>query len=79
MDRQISVSHNMKGMLDDDYTLFESGKILHEYDKHTSPGGQNLRAELTVNQISAEVKQRLYDAAPENDKDLVKRLLGMDK
>lgn len=79
MDREVAISHNMKGMLDDDYTLFESGKILHEYDRHVSPGGQNLKAELTANQISAEVKKRLYDAASEKDKDLVKRLLGMDK
>jgi hypothetical protein len=40
MDREISSSHTMKGMLDDDYTLFESGKVLHEFDKHTYPGGQ---------------------------------------
>lgn len=77
MDREVSVSHKMKGMLDDDYTLFESGKILHEFDKHTYPGGQNLKAELNPSQISDEVKSRLLNAASEADKDLVKKLLGI--
>ena len=76
MDREVSVSHKMKGMLDDDYTLFESGKILHEFDKHTYRG-QNLKAELNPSQISDEVKSRLLNAASEADKDLVKKLLGI--
>jgi hypothetical protein len=75
MDREVAVSHKMKGMLDDDYTLFESGRILHEYDQHTYPGGQNLKAELTPGQINDEVKQRLLNSASEEDKELVKRLL----
>lgn len=77
MDRIVAVSHKMKGMLDDKYTLFESGKILHEYDKHTYPGGQNLKTELTTSQINDEVKYRLLNSASEVDKDLVKRLLEM--
>ena len=33
MDKKaISVSHKMKGVLDDDYTLYEDGTILHYYD-----------------------------------------------
>lgn len=32
--RVIAVSHSMKGLLDDDYTLYEDGTIIHEYDKH---------------------------------------------
>ena len=36
----ISVSHQMKGILDDDYTLYDDGSVLHFYDKHTYPGGQ---------------------------------------
>jgi hypothetical protein len=78
MDREISVSHKMKGMLDDDYTLFESGKVLHEFDKHTYPGGQNLKEELNSSQLNDEVKNRLLNAAPEADKDLAKKLLGID-
>ena len=39
MDKKaISISHKMKGgVLDDDYTLYDDGTILHEYDKHTYP------------------------------------------
>jgi len=32
--RIIAVSHKMNGDLDDDYTLYEDGSFLHEYDKH---------------------------------------------
>lgn len=77
MERELSASHQMKGMLDDDYTLFESGKILHEFDKHTFPGGQNLKEELNSSQINDEVKSRLINAASESDKKLVKKLLGV--
>ena len=45
--KAISISHKMKGLLDDDYTLYDDGTILHEYDKHTYPGGQNLIENLT--------------------------------
>lgn len=76
MDKELSVSHKMKGgILDDDYTLFESGKILHEFDKHGYPGGQNLKEELTADQIDDDVKNRLLEAASENDKERVKQLL----
>ena len=77
MDREISSSHTMKGMLDDDYTLFESGKILHEFDKHTYPGGQNLKEELKASDIRDEVKNRLLNGASEADKELAKKLLGI--
>lgn len=45
MDKKaISITHKMKGgVLDDDYTFYNDGTILHEYDKHTYPGGQNLK------------------------------------
>lgn len=78
MDREISVSHKMKGMLDDDYTLFESGMVLHEFDKHTYPGGQNLKEELNASQLNDEVKNRLLNATTEADKELAKKLLGID-
>ena len=77
MDREVSVSHKMKGILDDHYTLFASGKILHEFDKHTYPGGQNLKEELNSSQLSDEVKNHLLQAASDEDKDLAKTLLGI--
>jgi hypothetical protein len=76
-DRIVATSTNMRGQLDDDYTLFESGKVLHEYDRHTYPGGQNLKAEMLAKDLSDEVKQRLFSATPAEDKELAKQLLGM--
>lgn len=79
MDKKtISVSHKMKaGVLDDDYTLYEDGTVLHEYDKHTYPGGQNLKESLTVADLSDVVKQRLLEAASDGDKELVRQTLKL--
>jgi len=80
MDKKaISTSHKMKGgVLDDDYTLYDDGTILHEYDKHTYPGGQNLKESLTVADLSDELKQRLLEAASDGDKELVRKTLNLD-
>lgn len=75
-DKVLSYSTKMKGgILDDDYTLFESGKILHEFDRNSYPGGYNLKEELTADQIDDEIRNRLLEAAAENDKERVKQLL----
>ena len=75
----LSVSHNMKGsILDDDYTLFDDGTILHEYDRHTYPGGQNLKEYLTVDKLSDIVKKRLLDAASAKNKKLVHETLKLE-
>ncbi len=80
MDKKvISISYKMKvGVLDDDYTLYDDGTILHEYDKHTYPGGQNLKEKLTVADLSNEVKQRLLEAASDEDKEFVRKTLNLD-
>lgn len=79
MDKKvISISHKMKGVLDDDYTLYDDGTVLHEYDKHTYPGGQNLKATLTVAELSDTVKQRLLEAASDDNKALVRTTLNLD-
>lgn len=79
MDKKaISISFKMKGVLDDDYTLYEDGTVLHEYDKHIYPGGHNLKDSLTVNDLSDSVKQRLLDAATEENKKLVRKTLNLD-
>ena len=79
MDKKtISISHKMKGgILDDDYTLYEDGTILHKYDKHTYLGGQNLKDSLTIDDLSDEVKQRLLKAARDGDKELVRKMLNL--
>lgn len=75
--RQLAYSPKMRGDLDDDYTLFENGEILHEYDAHRYPGGQNLKRTLQPSDLKPEVKIRLLTAANEEDKNLVKTILAI--
>ena len=80
MKKIISVTHQMKnGTLDDDYTLYDTGEIAHEYDKSIYPGGQNLSEKLSASQISTDVKMRLLSAASNENKELVSSLLGIIK
>jgi hypothetical protein len=78
MDRIVAVLNQMRGGLDDDYSLFESGKILHQYDRHLYKGGLNRQEELTASQISNEIKHHLLNKASEEDKELVKKLLEIN-
>ena len=73
----IAVSHKMKGDLDDDYTLYENGEVLHEYDQNRYPGGYNLTATLRAEQLKDSVKERLLNAASAENKELVRGILGM--
>ena len=75
--KTISVSHKMNGIQDDDYTLFEDGSVLHFYDKHIYPGGQNIEENLTVDDLSQKIKIRLYDSASIENKELVKEVLKL--
>jgi len=77
MKKVISVSFRMRNGLDDDYTLYDSGEVLHEYDRHIYSNGLNLKETLTVNQLSLEVKERLLLDATEENKGLVKNVLGL--
>jgi hypothetical protein len=75
----ISMFHSMKGgVLDNDYTLFEDGTVLHEYDRHAYPGGQDIKETMTVDDLSDSIKQRLYDAAKDDNKELVHKILKLD-
>ncbi len=74
----IAVSRKMKkGELDDDYTLYENGEILHEYDKSKYPGGYNLKETLTIDKLGDDVKYRLLDAASTENKEHVRKILGL--
>ena len=75
--RIIAVSHKMNGDLDDDYTLYEDGSVLHEYDRHRYPGGYNLKETLQAKNITDSAKERLLNASSQEDKELVKELLGL--
>ncbi len=74
--RIITVSRKMKVDLDDNYTLYENGAILHEYDRNRYPGGYNLKETLTTDQLKDGVKERLLNAASEDKKELVRKILG---
>lgn len=78
MDKKvISISHNMKGPLDDDYTLYDDGTVLHKYDRHGYPGGSNIEDHLTADDLTDPIKERLYAAASEEYKDLVHQTLKL--
>jgi hypothetical protein len=66
-----------KGLLDDDYTLYDTGEVLHEFDKSIYPGGQNFSQSLSVNNLKPEIKEKLLANASDDNKELVKRLLNL--
>ncbi|MCR4030427.1 MULTISPECIES: hypothetical protein [Flavobacterium] len=74
----ISYSHDMKGILDDDYTLYDDGTIYHLYDKHSYPGGQNIEEYLTVDQLGYSIKKRLFDSASNENKSIVQTILKLE-
>ncbi len=76
--RVIAYSSKMKGDLDDSYTLYEDGEVLHEYDRHRYPGGYNLKATLRAEELKDSVKERLLNSVKPDDKDLAKELLGIE-
>jgi len=79
MTRIVSEYFTIRGGLDDGYTLYETGKVLREYDRHTYSGGQNLQSEVEPYNLREEVKQGLLSKASEDDKALVKKLLNLDE
>lgn len=62
-------------LFDDHYTLFNDGSILHEYGKNIQ--GFDFTEQLNTFELSPEVKVRLYEAAREEDKEEVKKVLIM--
>jgi hypothetical protein len=74
----ITRSFKMNGDLDDNYTLFENGEVLHEYDKHKYPGGYNLEETLKASELKQNVKERLLNATSEENRELVKKLLEIE-
>ena len=66
-----------KGDLDDDYTLYENGEVLHEYDQNTYLSGLNLKKTLTIDELNEDIKQRLLEAASDSDKEHVRQILGL--
>jgi hypothetical protein len=52
-------------------------KFLYEYEKHTYLGGQNLKATLTVAELSDTLNQRLLEASSDENKELVRKTLNL--
>ncbi|MBN1969675.1 hypothetical protein JXM83_00065 [Candidatus Woesearchaeota archaeon] len=76
--RRIAYSHNTKkGILDNDYTLFDNGEVLHEYDKSQYPGQYNLSETLSIDRISESIKSDFLKSAESEDLELVKKLLSL--
>ncbi|MEJ5048636.1 hypothetical protein WH221_02300 [Chryseobacterium culicis] len=73
----IAYSIECRNGLDNDYTLYEDGSVLREYDKHTYEGGYNLTAKYKADELSQDVKERLIKEVKEEDKEVAKKLLGL--
>ena len=65
----------MKGMLDDDYKLYENGDVINTYDADIYPGNQGLTRVLKAKDLQKEIKEKLLENAHESNKGLVKALL----
>ena len=78
MKKVIVRSNAMKGMLDDDYILYEDGEVVHEYDRHTYSGGQNRRKSYKPEDLAQDIKNRILAAASDENKALAKKLLKIE-
>jgi hypothetical protein len=62
-------------MLDDDYTLYEDGRVKHFYDRNQ--WSLNNEEWLDASKISNSIKQKLLEKCPEEAKEEAKKLLGL--
>lgn len=75
--RAIANSSRMKGVLDDEYTLYENGEVINIYDANIYPGNQDLKKVLKASELKQNIKEKLLENADEVDKELVKALVGL--
>jgi len=62
--------------LDDNYTLFDDGTVVHKYDTHHIGGkGYDKISVLRAAELNIDVKNRLLKVTREKDIELVKQLL----
>ena len=73
MEKEICTIYLGKGQLDNDYTIYENGKVYHFYDRN--PFKLNIEEWLTVNQLTDETKKLLLDKCPSNVYDTLKNVL----
>lgn len=60
-------------MLDDDYTLYEDGRVKHYYDHNMY--SLNHEDWLEAKTLSDQIKQKLLDKCPEKSKEKARELL----
>lgn len=78
MERQIlSRFAKMKGVLDNEYILFDNGEVEHNYDQSIYPGQQDLSRTIRANQLKEEIKISLLNNASEQNKRRVKEILEL--
>lgn len=75
--RIISIYSRMKGMLDDEYTLYENGEVKNIFDANIYPGNQNKKRILNAKDLKLEIKENLLQNASATDKALAKLLLDL--
>jgi hypothetical protein len=61
--------------LDDDYTLYEDGRIKHFYDQNQ--WSLNNEEWLDASKVSYSIKQALLEKCPEESKEKAKKILGL--
>jgi len=62
-----------KSLLDDDYTLYEDGSVMHYYDENMWK--HSLAEWLKAEQLDSNIKEALFNECPKEMKDKAKSLL----
>ena len=64
-----------KGILDDDYYLFEDGRILHSYDKTQSK--LNIEEFVSADSIDLHKRQTMLASCPQDNNETIKSILKL--
>ena len=62
-----------RGTLDDDYTFYDDGSVLREYDQ--SAHKLNLKEEIQASEINDHRKDRLLEKCPAQNEEKLRQLL----
>ena len=73
--REICTIYLGSSMLDDDYTLYEDGRVKHYYDRNA--WSLNNEEWLDPSKITDSIKQKLFEKCPEESKEKVKKLFEL--
>lgn len=73
MSKEICTISIPNGLLDNDYTFYDDGSIMHFYDAHeTRP---NITEHISADQISDYEKKKIIENCPENYKEQITMIL----